>query len=511
MPKQPLALFILDGWGISQNKRGNAVAQAQTPVLERLKTKYPYTSLRASGEVVGLPQGQMGNSEVGHLNIGAGRVVYQDLTRISRDVRQGSFFQNKAILETMTMVKASDKKLHIMGLLSDGGVHSHIEHLFALLEMAQSKGLTKVFIHCFLDGRDVPPDNALEYIIPLEQKCRVLETGTIATVMGRYYAMDRDQRWERVEKAYKAMFFGEGQKVTNAEEAVRNAYERKETDEFVLPTVIVNKNQRPVGQIQEGDGVIFYNFRPDRAREITRAFVDVDFKCFYRRTKPNVHFLCMTQYDKTIKAPIAYLPQSLTNTLGEVLAKNNLTQLRIAETEKYAHVTFFFDGGLETTYRGATRTLIPSPKVPTYDLQPEMSANELTDKLLAHLAEEKFDVIICNFANPDMVGHTGNMEATIKAMETVDHCLGRLVPEILQRNGTAIITADHGNAEHMKNDEGNPVTAHTTNEVPFILVSDRFIRAKLEPSQLEDIAPTMLQILGITQPEEMTGRTLIKF
>ncbi len=519
MPKQPLALIILDGWGISREKRGNAVAQAHTPTLEKLKIDYPHTVLNASGEDVGLPHGQMGNSEVGHLNIGAGRVVYQELTRISRDIRSREFFQNPVLREAVSKTKANGKALHLMGLLSDGGVHSHIEHLFALLEMANGEGLEKVYVHCFLDGRDVPPSNALEYIVPLEQKCRSLGTGAIATVMGRYYAMDRDRRWERVERAYKAMVYGEGHKVTKAEDAVNQAYLRKETDEFVQPTVVITENQQPlatedrepVAVVRDGDSVIFYNFRPDRAREITRAFVDEDFSGFDRgANRPRVNFVCMTQYDKTIPAPVAFLPQNLSNTLGEVLAKNNLTQLHIAETEKYAHVTFFFNGGIETPYQGEERTLVPSPKVATYDLQPEMSAFGVTDKLLEHLAEDKFDVIICNFANPDMVGHTGDMEAAVKAMEAVDQCLGRIVPDLLKRGGTGIITSDHGNAEHMKDDEGNPVTSHTTNEVPFILVGEKYQQATLEPGRLEDIAPTMLKILGIPQPAEMTGKCLIK-
>lgn len=509
MPKQPLALIILDGWGLRSEKRGNAVAQANTPTLAHLLLEYPHTSLAASGEVVGLPHGQMGNSEVGHLNIGAGRIVYQELTRISRAIRDKSFFANPVLKGAMAKARTADGALHLMGLLSDGGVHSHIEHLYALLELAKTEGLKNVFIHCFLDGRDVPPSNALEYIVPLEQKCRSLGIGQIATVMGRYYAMDRDRRWERVEKAYKAMVYSDGQKVGQAEDAVKQAYERGETDEFVQPTVVTGADGSAAA-VRDGDTIIFFNFRPDRAREITRSLVDEDFDGFDRGAqRPHVQFVCMTQYDKTIPAPVAFAPQSFTNTLGEVLAQNQLTQLRIAETEKYAHVTFFFNGGVETPNPGEERILIPSPKVATYDLKPEMSAPEVADKLVTQLAEDKFDVIICNFANPDMVGHTGNMEAAVAAMEAVDKCLSEVVPELLKRGGTAIITADHGNAEYMKDDGGNPVTAHTTDPVPFILVGEKFKQAKLHEGTLADIAPTMLQILGLTQPAEMTGKSLL--
>jgi len=472
--------------------------------------EYPHTTIRASGDDVGLPVGQMGNSEVGHLNMGAGRVVYQELTRISLAIRQGDFFTNQVLLEAVERAKSQGTALHLIGLVSDGGVHSHIEHLYALLEMARKNGLDKVYVHAFLDGRDVPPANAEEYIKPLEQKCSSLGTGCIATIMGRYYAMDRDKRWERVERAYNAMVFGDGLKSASALEALSKAYGREETDEFVQPTIITDENGNPRATIKTGDSVIFFNFRPDRAREITRAFVDEDFQGFTRREGyPRVHFVCMTQYDKTISAPVAFKPQILENTLGEVLAKNNLTQLRIAETEKYAHVTFFFNGGVEPPNPGEDRLLIPSPKVATYDQKPEMSAYEVTDALLEKIKADQYDVIILNYANPDMVGHTGDMEAAVKAVEAVDRCLGKVVKAVLEKNGVAIITADHGNAEQMKDDAGNPQTAHSTFEVPFILVGSQYKDAQVRPGRLEDVAPTMLKILGLSQPVEMTGKSLI--
>ncbi|MDA8227006.1 MAG: 2,3-bisphosphoglycerate-independent phosphoglycerate mutase [Desulfitobacterium hafniense] len=507
---KPLLLMILDGWGVSPKKQGNAIAQAGTPRYEQLKMDYPHTTLRASGDDVGLPTGQMGNSEVGHLNMGAGRVVYQELTRISLSVKQGDFFTNPVLLEAVKNAKSKGTALHLMGLLSDGGVHSHIDHLYALLDLAKSHGLDKVYVHAFLDGRDVPPANAEEYIKPLEQKCAALGTGCIATIIGRFYAMDRDKRWERVEKAYHAMVFGDGLKVTTPIDAITQSYARKETDEFVQPTIIIDQGGTPRATVSDGDSVIFFNFRPDRAREITRAFVDDEFQGFTRRAGfPKVHFVCMTQYDQTIPAPIAFKPQSLANTLGEVLAMNNLTQLRIAETEKYAHVTFFFNGGVEPPNPGEDRLLIPSPKVATYDEKPEMSAYEVTDAVLEQIKADKYDVIILNYANPDMVGHTGVMEAAVKAVEAVDQCLGKVVKAVLDKDGVVIITADHGNSEQMKDDEGNPQTAHSTFEVPFILVGNNFKDAKVQPGRLEDVAPTMLKILGIPQPPEMTGKSLI--
>ncbi|MBM7853640.1 2,3-bisphosphoglycerate-independent phosphoglycerate mutase [Desulfohalotomaculum tongense] len=509
---KPVALIILDGWGISAREEGNAIALADKPNMDKYCQQYPHTVLSASGEDVGLPAGQMGNSEVGHLNIGAGRVVYQELTRISRSIRDGSFFTNEELLAAMGSAKENNGALHLMGLLSDGGVHSHIEHLFALLELARQQHLKQVYIHAILDGRDVPPANARKYIKALEEKCARLGVGKIVTVMGRYYAMDRDQRWERTEKAYRAMVMGEGYRAGSAEEAVEEAYQREETDEFVTPTVIIGPGGSPLAAVVDGDSIIFYNFRPDRARQITRAFTDSEFNGFKRpREHPGVHFTCMTRYDKTIAAPVAFKPQKLVNTLGEVLSKNNIKQLRLAETEKYAHVTFFFNGGVEMPNPGEERVLIPSPKVATYDQKPEMSAYEVTAALLENLEKDRFRVIIMNYANTDMVGHTGDMEAAVKAIEAVDECLGKAVDAILERGGTAIITADHGNAERMKDEKGNPLTAHTSEPVPFLLISHGRLRhAKLRRGSLQDIAPTILELLQIPKPPEMTGRSLIE-
>lgn len=506
---KPLILMILDGYGVNENKRGNACAQAHTPNLERYKAEFPMTTLVACGEAVGLPEGQMGNSEVGHLNIGAGRTVYQDLSRITVSIREGEFFQNPVLLKVINQAKSKDKALHLMGLLSDGGVHSHIAHLFAIMDMAAQHGLEKIYVHAFLDGRDVPPANAMEYITPLEQKCQSLGTGCIATIMGRYYAMDRDKRWDRVEKAYQAMVLGEGIKANSASAAIQLAYDRKETDEFVQPTVVTDASGQPVAKIAEGDAVIFFNFRPDRAREITRAFVDQEFDGFQRpQDRPQVDFVCFTTYDKTIDAPVAFGPQELKNTLGEVLAKNNLRQLRIAETEKYAHVTFFFSGGVETPYELEDRLLIPSPKVATYDLQPEMSAFEVTEALLDKIHQNLYDVIILNFANPDMVGHTGKMGAAVQAMEAVDKCVGQVVEAALAQGGAVLLTADHGNCEVMVDEQGHEKTSHTTNVVPFVVIGEQYKDRQLRPGSLKDIAPTMLKILGIQQPEEMTGQLL---
>ncbi len=509
--KSPLVLVILDGWGLTEKEEGNAIALAKKPNMDSLFKNYPSTVLKSSGEDVGLPDGQMGNSEVGHLNLGAGRVVFQELTRISRSIRDGSFYNNDVLLNALDWVKEKGTALHLMGLLSDGGVHSHIKHLYALLELARHQGVKNVFVHAFLDGRDVPPKNAMEYIRELEEKINKMAYGSIATVMGRYYAMDRDRRWERTEKAYRAMVLGEGFKANSAAEALIQGYAREETDEFIKPTVVLNQKGKPVAQVKNNDAVVFYNFRPDRARQITRAFVDENFTGFERpKNRPGVHFVCMTQYDKTIDAPVAFKPQVLVNTLGEVLSDHNLKQLRLAETEKYAHVTFFFNGGVEQPNPGEERVLIPSPKVATYDLQPEMSAYEVTEAFQKQLEKEKFHVIIMNFANPDMVGHTGVMEAAVRAVEVVDDCIGKLVQPVLQKGGTVIITADHGNAEAMQDESGEPHTAHTTDPVPFILVGLERINTRLRPGRLEDVAPTMLQLLGIPQPEEMTGRTLIE-
>lgn len=508
---KPIALIILDGWGVSSPSEGNAITLANTPNIDKYLQQFPHTVLKASGEDVGLPAGQMGNSEVGHLNIGAGRIVYQELTRISRAIRDGSFFKNEELLAAVNFAKKNNGALHLMGLLSDGGVHSHIEHLFGLLELAKREKLNQVYIHAFLDGRDVPPASALDYIRKLENKCLEIGLGKIATVMGRYYGMDRDTRWERTEKAYQAMVLGQGLKAEFAEKAVEDSYARDETDEFVRPTVIVDADGSPVATVVDGDAVIFYNFRPDRARQITRAFVDEDFTGFKRpAAHPKVHFTCMTQYDRTINAPVAFKPQKLVNTLGEVLSKHGIRQLRLAETEKYAHVTFFFNGGVERPNPGEERLLIPSPKVPTYDQKPEMSAYEVTDALLEQLEKDQFQVIIMNYANTDMVGHTGKLDAAIKAIEAVDQCVGRAVEAILAKGGVVLLTADHGNAECMLDEQGEPYTAHTTGPVPFVLIGHGKLRnAKLRSGRLEDIAPTILKLLNIPVPVEMTGSSLI--
>jgi len=505
----PLVLVILDGWGLSPKIEGNAIAQARKPNMDYFVKNYPHTVLSTSGEDVGLPAGQMGNSEVGHLNIGAGRIVYQEFTRITKAIRDGTFFVNEELLAAVRYVQEHGSALHLMGLLSDGGVHSHISHLFALLELASRHGLRNVFVHCFLDGRDVPPANALEYIRVLEDKLTGLGTGKIATVMGRYYAMDRDRRWERTKKAYDALTLGEGLRAAGAEEAVARSYERHETDEFVRPTVIVDKNGAPVGRVKENDAIIFYNFRPDRARQLTRAFVDEEFTGFARPVnRPRVHFTCMTLYDKTIQAPVAFAPHDLKNTLGEVLSAHGIRQLRLAETEKYAHVTFFFNGGMETPFPGEDRLLIPSPKVATYDQKPEMSAPEVTEAFLDRLASGKYQVIIMNYANADMVGHTGDLAAATKAIETVDQCLGKLVKAVLAKKGVVLITADHGNADEMLDEHSGSHTAHTNNPAPFILINQDLNSVRLRPGRLEDIAPTILSILDLPQPPEMTGRPL---
>jgi len=509
--RKPLVLVIMDGWGLSPRVEGNAIVRADTPNMDRYLAGYPHCTLVCSGEAVGLPEGQMGNSEVGHLNIGAGRVVYQEFTRINRAIRDKSFFENEVLLESVKYVKKHDSALHLMGLLSDGGVHSHINHLFALLDLAARENLNKVFVHAFLDGRDVPPANAKEYFTLLEAKLDELGFGAVATVMGRYYAMDRDRRWERVEQAYNAMVFGEGFQADTPFEAVDLGYGRGETDEFIQPTVITREGGKPVARVSDGDAIIFYNFRPDRARELTRAFIDEDFNGFVRRDGcPRVHFTCMTLYDKTIEAPVAFKPQTLDNTLGQVLSDNGIVQLRLAETEKYAHVTFFFNGGVEAPNPGEERILIPSPKVATYDLKPEMSAVEVTDTFLEQLDTGKFGVIIMNYANADMVGHTGVMDAAVSAVETVDRCLGRVVRAVLDKDGTVLITADHGNADEMIDEKGEVFTAHTTNPVPFLLIRRNVTGVFLRNGSLEDIAPTMLELLDIPKPREMTGKSLIQ-
>ncbi|MCD6145540.1 MAG: 2,3-bisphosphoglycerate-independent phosphoglycerate mutase [Methanosarcinales archaeon] len=488
-----LILTILDGFGLNESPDGNAIAHADTPNLDILRKRCPTCTLSAAGEAVGLPDGQMGNSEVGHLNIGAGRIVYQDLTRINRAISDKTFFRNPILQKAIEHAKMHNSCLHLMGLLSDGGVHSHLSHLLALLKFASANHV-RTRIHAFLDGRDVPPRSALEYI-------KALDRYQIGTVAGRYYAMDRDNRWDRTEKAYRALVNGEGVSAESASDAVRKGYARGETDEFILPT-IVRSDYIP---ISDDDSVIFFNFRPDRARQITRAFVDSDFSHFERQKLNNLYFVCMTEYDSTINAHVAYAPEHLTNTLGEVLSKHGLRQLRIAETEKYAHVTFFFNGGVETPNTGEDRLLIPSPKVATYDLKPEMSAYELTDAVIERI--KSYDVIILNYANCDMVGHTGVFDAAVKAVETVDTCVGRVIDAVQRIGGSAIITADHGNAEEMIDEDGTPHTAHTTNPVPLILVTDQNVG--LRNGKLADIAPTMLEILGIPKPAEMTGESLI--
>lgn len=508
--KSPLMLLILDGWGLCPVQRGNAICLANTPNYDQLQQKYPSTVLNASGARVGLPEGQMGNSEVGHLNIGAGRVVDQDITRIIKSIYSGDFAKNQVLIDAMQEAKKQGTSLHLMGLLSDGGVHSHLTHLYTLLEMACHYELPRVYIHAFLDGRDVAPTSGVGYIKELEHKCQELGIGEIATISGRYYAMDRDKRWERVEKAFQAICYGEGEKVLLPAEAVQRSYADQITDEFVLPKVVVDEWGKAKGLVQPGDSVVFYNYRADRAREITRAFVDREFEGFTRREYPGVHFTCMTQYDATIPAPVAFPPQELRNTLGQVLAEHGLRQLRIAETEKYAHVTFFFNGGVEEPNPNEDRVLIPSPKVATYDLQPEMSAPEVTKRVLSELHRDIYDVIILNYANPDMVGHTGVLEAAKAAVSAVDGYLQQVVDAVLERNGTIIITADHGNVEMMREDTDEPHTAHTINPVPLILVGEKYRGASLkEGGALEDIAPTMLKILGISQPAEMTGSSLI--
>jgi len=510
--KKPLLLMILDGWGHRVATEGNAIAQANLPNFRRLEETYPHTFLQASGEAVGLPDGQMGNSEVGHLNIGAGRVVYQELTRIYKAIKDGTIYQNSVLIEAMDNARVHKKAFHFLGLLSDGGVHSHIAHLFALLDMAKRQGLTEVYIHVILDGRDVLPQSAKLYISQLEQKIMNLGIGKIATVSGRYYVMDRDHRWERVEKAYQALATGKGKYAASALAALESSYDVRVTDEFVLPTVIVDETGRPVGTVQEGDSILFFNFRSDRAREIAHAFVDEEVTGFACPIHPRVHFVCITQYEDSICVPIAFPQQNLTNTLGEVLAKHGLKQLRIAETEKYAHVTFFFNGGLEEPNLGEDRILIPSPKVATYNLQPEMSAPELTRTLLEQLRENTYDVVILNFANPDMVGHTGMLDATIKAVEAVDKCLGEIYDELQKIGGILLITADHGNAEAKVDQETKlPLTAHSINLVPFILVDDRLKgRTLREGGALCDIAPTLLELIQIPIPTEMTGKSLLK-
>ncbi len=507
--KKPIVLCIMDGFGHNPSDYGNAILSANTPNLDKLMAECPMTYIGASGLNVGLPDGQMGNSEVGHTNIGAGRVVYKELSTKTKSIEDGDFFENDALKSAMISAKEKGTALHLMGLMSDGGVHSHNGHLWGLLEMAKRNGLDKVYVHCFLDGRDVPPASGADYVAECAEKCAEIGVGRIATVMGRFYAMDRDNRWERVGKAYDALVKGEGIKADDPVEAIKKSYETVDetgkhlTDEFVIPTVCLED-----AQIKENDSVIFFNFRPDRAREITRTLVDPDFSGFERKYFP-VKFVCFTQYDATMpNVDVAFKPQTLVNTFGEYMSKLGKTQLRIAETEKYAHVTFFFNGGVEKQYEGEDRILVASPKVPTYDMQPEMSAPEVTEKVCEAIRSGKYDAVILNFANCDMVGHTGVFEAAVKAVETVDESVGKVADAVKDMGGVLLVTADHGNADKMLDTDGKPFTAHTTFEVPFIVFGyDCELRSG---GKLCDIAPTMFKIMGIEQPEEMTGESIIK-
>ena len=511
MSKRPTVLMILDGYGLSDKTEGNAIAEAKTPVMDALKKDYPFVKGNASGMAVGLPEGQMGNSEVGHLNMGAGRIVYQELTRITKEIQDGEFFENRELLAAVKNCKEKDSALHLYGLLSDGGVHSHNTHLYALLKLAKDQGLKKVYIHCFLDGRDTPPASGKGYVEELLAKMEEIGVGEVATVMGRYYAMDRDNRWDRVEKAYNAMTKGEGLTAACPVCAVSQSYEKETYDEFVVPTVVV-KDGQPVATVQDGDSIIFYNFRPDRAREITRAFCADSFDGFPREKRLDVKYVCFSEYDVTIpNKSVAFEKISITNTFGEFLAAHHMTQARIAETEKYAHVTFFFNGGVEEPNEGEDRILVKSPKVATYDLKPEMSAYEVCDKLVDAIKGGKYDVIIINFANPDMVGHTGIEAAAIKAIEAVDECVGKAVDAIREVNGQMFICADHGNAEQLIDEEtGAPFTAHTTNPVPFLLINYDPAYTLREGGCLADIIPTMIEMMGMEQPKEMTGTSLLK-
>ncbi len=510
MNKKVTMLMILDGFGDNPNKDGNAIQLAKTPNIDKLMKKYPNTDIYTSGLHVGLPEGQMGNSEVGHTNIGAGRIVYQELTRITKSIEDGDFFSNPEFIAAIDNCKKHNSKLHILGLVSDGGVHSHIRHLYGLLEMAKRRDFEDVYVHCFLDGRDTPPASGESYILKLQDKMKEKGIGKIATISGRFYAMDRDKRWQRTKKCYDAIVKGEGNKTSSAIKAIEDSYQKEVFDEFVEPTIICN-GENPVAKIEENDSVIFFNFRPDRAREITRAIVDKEFNEF--ETNPmDLYYVCFTNYDETMpNVHIAFRKELLKNTFGEVVSNAGLTQLRIAETEKYAHVTFFFNGGEEKQYKGEDRILVPSPKVETYDMKPEMSAYEVTDKVLEALKSDKYDVVILNFANTDMVGHTGSLQAAIKAVETVDECVGKIVEIIEEKNGNLIITADHGNAEQMIDYKtGEPHTAHTTNPVPIILIADDKSLKLKKDGKLADLAPTMLELMGLEKPNEMTGQSLLE-
>ncbi len=507
MGRKPVSLIILDGWGIGKDYPGNAISIGNTPNFDKLMQERPNTTIDASGIAVGLPEGQMGNSEVGHINIGAGRVIYQELPRITNAIKDGSFFQKEEFLSAIEHAKKGSGKLHLMGLVSDGGVHSHIEHLYGLLELAKIEGMKEVYIHVILDGRDVQPTVGKGQLEELEAKIKEIGIGQIATVSGRYYTMDRDKRWERTKIAYDAIVHGEGIRSESAIKSVEDSYKVGVTDEFIMPTVI-EKNGKPLAKIEDGNSIIFFNFRPDRARQITRAIVDNEFDGFDRGQKVDTFYVTMTQYDKTIEnVVVAYTSEAPLNTLSQYVSLNNLNQLKMAETEKYAHVTFFFNGGIEEPYTNEDRVLIPSPKVATYDLKPEMSAESVKESLIERIRMDKYDLIIVNFANPDMVGHTGSVPAVVTAVETVDRCLGEILEVLNEKGGSTLITADHGNAEELLDDEGFSVTAHTTNKVPLIYVGKDNI--KLQEGKLSDIAPTLLELMGLESPQEMTGKSLI--
>ena len=502
-------LCIMDGWGINKDCPKDATKTAKTPNFDKLKETEKYTQINASGEYVGLPDGQMGNSEVGHLNLGAGRVVYQDLTRINKEIREGKFFENKAFKDAIEHVKKNDSSLHLYGLVSTGGVHSSFEHVKALVKMAAENGLKKVYVHAFLDGRDTPPKSAVEFLAELEAELKKYNLPQIATISGRYWAMDRDNRWDRVEKAYNALLFGEGEKAANSDEAIKASYAKDVTDEFVEPT---STNADPDSRIKDNDAIIFFNYRPDRAREITRAMTFEEFDGFNRKARRNnLYYVCMAQYDETFPLPIAYPPEKLTNILGDVLDDNGVKQYRTAETEKYAHITFFFNGGEEKSGKLETRALVASPKVATYDLQPQMSAPQVCENVLKALDDPQYGFILVNFANPDMVGHTGVFDAAIKACETVDTCVGKIVEKAKENGVVMLLTADHGNSECMEDPQTHtPFTAHTTNPVPFMLINGQGKYELKDTGALCDVAPTILQLLGIKQPAEMTGQSLIK-
>jgi len=513
--KRPCVMIIRDGWGYNPNPAEdayNAVKQAKVPVDTMLMKTYPNCLIRTYGEDVGLPEGTMGNSEVGHQNIGAGRIGYQDSVRITLSIRQGDFFRNEVLLEAVRRAKQNNRRLHLFGLCSDIGGHSLLGHLYGLLELAKREGLQKVYLHAFTDGRDSPPTSGAGYLRDIQAKMKEIGVGQVASVMGRFYAMDRDKRWERVQEAYDCLTLGKGGKARDVIQAIEDSYARKETDEFIKPVNIIDGDGRPVALVEDGDSVIFFNFRGDRPRELTRAFVDKDFSGFVRTAHPKVHYVCMTEYDATIRTPVAFPPiREMPNIAGEYFSKLGLKQFRCAETEKYAHVTFFFNGGREEPFEGEERQIVPSPKVKTYDLKPEMSANEVCEVILEKLDSNRFDVIICNFANPDMVGHTGVLAAAVKAAETVDACVGRILEKVRQMGGSAVVLADHGNFEKMWDFENNmPHTAHTVGDVPFIVVDEEFRHRKMASGgRLADVVPTFLEVMGLPKPEEMTGRSLL--